>query len=345
MNCYLIAIALIHCPNDICIRGTADRQVISDQPLLGNVGCTLSKSGRFIMALGEFGRIAIWDCKTHKEIVKCESARYCTKEYKGIKYQFFRAQCACFDMRDEEKVLFCNTQGLYLWNWHEKKTPIRIIDSEHLANGNGMILAMGMAASSDGKKVLIIHGCGNVVVLALQNKHVVHFSTGRKLGDEWRDGAFFSADSESVIFNAGLGVKKYHLKNAKIDTIFALKKKDEHEIIIMGSGPREIMINSHKNGEIRLWSLKSNMAPLFINRKFNFGPISVSSDSKMAALENDSGKIVVYSIKDKKEIFSAPKCESGYSEIGFLTDNETIFAIGDFPEIRFWSISRKERLK
>jgi hypothetical protein len=80
----------------------------------GNLACSLSAKGAYLVVLSDRGKITVWNTKLRQPVVSCHAERTMPKGYTGFRYGYTEAFTVCFDARDEQKVWFCNG-SLYVW--------------------------------------------------------------------------------------------------------------------------------------------------------------------------------------------------------------------------------------
>src|SRR5262249_18018527 len=146
----------------------------------GNIDCLMSKSGRYLLALGENGRLTIVDSGSREVVNVCEAEANCPKGYSGIRYHYTKATCACFDPHDEKIIYFCNFEGIHQWDWNKKRTPIGVFDAKKIAARNEFIVGSKLAKSPDGTMFSLVYG-RTLLVMDLKDKRIRRFSTDREL--------------------------------------------------------------------------------------------------------------------------------------------------------------------
>ena len=321
-----------------------------DAKIEGNSQYALSSSGKFIATLSESGVIVIWNTESRKRIVECWPLILPLHTKKRICYNFSDATGLCFHSCRDDILFFCNHEAIYSWEW-EKNHP-RVIfkfSSKSISPPLrlGSVVA-NMSSSKDGKRLAIIDLCGNIgVCTLLDNAKLEVFPSGRKLPDDWWNFIAFISSSD-LVYNDGCWLKKIRLSSTGMktqETLFA-KSDDRVSMEVMAiSSNGKLMASSTSSGEVRLWDLVSKKNHLFCQGHEGSPCLSFSHDGNLLVVGDKVGVLSVYSVKTGTRLCSTEGPETGFSGVGFLPDNTTVFGIGEYSNVRYWRLDNNTKLK
>lgn len=307
-----------------------------------NVHCSASSSGEYLVAIDDNGVISVWDSRSRKPVIECQAESKCAEDYAGIRYAFSRADTACFDEADEGKVFFCNFQGLFAWNWKEKKAPTRIFDAKDLVVGTEGFVVNAMSCSPSTRWLSVCYGEGVIVCIDLSKKTSFRIATGKTLNSEGWDSLFFLDDSKGIFFH-GDSVRSFDVLSKKADVLLKPDNAESTAIIKMGLAPAsKELITAHSNGDIRICHLVTGKSELFMKRRGNFHSVAISKDGRLVAAEDERGVVSIYSRKNRQELAKTLPEKSGFGSIGFLCFGNTLFLAGEYAGVRFLNGAKKK---
>lgn len=188
----------------------------------------------------------------------------------------------------------------------------------------------------------------NLTVIDLKNKgEPKTFMSGKVLPDLPNSiiCAFFSPISPTMLyFNDGFDVKSLDLKKPEIKTAIHANNGDSvASALISPSGKTIVFVT--QSGEVRLLRVDSGKEELAWKGRPIELTLGFSHDETLLVVGAYDGEISVYSLANKKKIASVSGPRSGFTGIGFLHDNRTVYAIGEYPNVRYWILGKDNSLK
>lgn len=305
---------------------------------LGNIEWSISKSGNFLATLCEDGTISVWNVEKQDRIIQCRPFKYLKLIAKGdTVYLGTEAEAICFHPNQDEIIYFSTYQGIQEWQWGKGITP-KTIYSELGRMSSKLI------CSENSEWLSSIDRYGNVWCARLKAlREPVVYRSGRSLPDQWKNHLFFSPNSSEIIFHDNNHIKSLSIGSGKatVEDLGKLNTESPIDTLARDQTGKSIVVGN-QIGEVYLMDTATKKIELF-SKGHDYTPIaSFSPDGKLVVIGDGKGIISIFEIKSKLKLFQTEGPKSGVTGVGFLHDNKTVFAIGEYRHVRYWKMEHNE---
>jgi WD40 repeat protein len=323
------------------INGPLDTSQAGDLDLHGLTDHSLSVSGNYLATLAESGKVVIWGTVGKRRRAYCVSTSVRPTEVTTA-YEFSPATSICFDSTTDGRVYICNWEALYSWDWKRKRISgvVKFSEYKHLFGTSPTITRI--AASLNGKYLALVDVQGNLYLLSIQAKSLHVYTSGRVIPDGCHYSVAFSPDSTHVVFTDRLNLKMLDLSNLDgKPTVIEQPQQgvDIEQIVFSPSG--KMIATADKAGQIKVTDLRSGKH-FVLNTGVKVTPcVSFSHDGAVLACGSQDGVLSVYSIQSRRLIARGRSNHSGFTGVGFLRDNRTLFTTGEDEHVSYWTMGEK----
>jgi WD40 repeat protein len=320
------------------------------ESLNGIPHCCLSSSGRFLSTTGENGYVAIWDVKAKKKIAQCQSAKLVKPSDTICSFDGFQATASTFGRNSEDVLFFCNERGLFKWNWKDGHSP-KITIENVFGTASGKLPRIDlkfpvhhMSVSDDEHVMGIVQSNGTCLFVDLDRKDqpILHsIIDGIERIEEDALALAFVRKSRSVFVSRKNKVLFLDFEKRKGKPFENVVHEMSLPVAAMALSPdSNLVATGDRVGNVFVFDLADKKNRLVAKLDTRIISISFSHDSRLLAVADAKSRVTVVSTKDARTIASIQNTTlpDGYSYVGFLHDNCSLYSVGSFPGVRFLSL-------